>query len=148
MTSTTFLKQYRDTLLELRVMEHQLDISGVTGCPSGATALRYGELLRRTNDSTAASIQQQEGIESAIQALQEKLSHMEAVYGELYRLARNFRERCILRQYYQLCQTDAQVAESLCISTRHANRLRAALLEHLENTSKMSGIVLACPQAS
>lgn len=145
MTNKAFLRKYRDTLLELRVMERQLELSGTTGRPASSSTFRYDGMPRGTNDKTAAAIQQQEGIEAAVRSLREEMAHMQTHYEELLRKARNFRDRCILRQYYQLCQTDAQIAECLCVSTRHANRLRAELLAHLDNTSSMSIPVVACP---
>lgn len=145
MTNKAFLRKYRDTQLELRVMERQLELSGSTGRPASASTFRYDGMPRGTNDKTAAAIQQQEGIEAAVRSLREEMAHMQAYYEELLRKARNFRDRCILRQYYQLCQTDAQIAECLCVSTRHANRLRTELLAHLDNTSSMSIPVVACP---
>lgn len=148
MTNTNFLKAYRDTLQELRVMEHQLEMSGTTGRPAGAGSYHYDGLHRSTNDSTAAAIQQQDGIEAAVTGLRQELAAMQPRFDGLLRWARNYRDRCILRQYYHLCQTDAQIAECLCISTRHANRLRAELLRHLDNMSTMSAAVVACPQAS
>lgn len=148
MTNGAFLKQYRDTLLELRVMERQLELSGTTGRPASASTFRYDGMPRGTNDRTAAAIQQQEGIEAAVRDLREEVAQMQVRYDALMHRARNFRDRCILRQYYQLCQTDAQIAECLCVSTRHANRLRAELLAHLDNTSTMSAPVVACPHAS
>lgn len=148
MTNTAFLKQYRDTLQELRVMEHQLELSGITGRPSGAGSYHYDGLHRSTNDSTAAAIQQQDGLEAAVNDLRQAFAAMQPRFDGLLRLARNYRDRCILRQYYQQCQTDAYIAECLCISTRHANRLRTELLQHLDNLSTMSTAVVACPQAS
>lgn len=148
MTNGAFLKQYRDTLLELRVMERQLELSGTTGRPASASTFRYDGMPRGTNDRTAAAIQQQEGIEAAVHDLQEEVAQMQIRFETLLHRARNFRDRCILRQYYQLGQTDAQIAECLCVSTRHANRLRAELIAHLDNTSSMSTPVVACPNAS
>ncbi|MBQ8314044.1 MAG: hypothetical protein IJX84_12670 [Clostridia bacterium] len=148
MTNATFLKQYRETIQELRVMERQLSLSGTTGRPAGARATRYDSMPRGTNDATSAAIQQQEGLEAAVHALQAELAAMEVRFNTLVTRARNYRERYILRQYYQLCLTDSQIAEYLDISTRHANRLRTELLVHLDNTSTMSGTVVACPSAS
>ena len=148
MSNTAFLKHYRETIQELRVMERQLARSGTTGRPSGATGYRYDSMPRGTNDHTAAAIQQQEGIEAAVHALRAEQAAMEPRYAALLACARNYRDRCILRQYYQLCQTDSQIADSLCVSVRHANRLRSELLAYLDNTSNMSTSVVACPSAS
>lgn len=148
MTNAIFLKQYRETIQELRVMERQLALSGTTGKPAGARAYRYDSMPHGTNDATSAAIQQQDGIEAAVNALRSELAAMEPHYAALFARARNYRDRCILRQYYQLCQTDAQIADSLCVSVRHANRLRAELLAHLDNTSIMSTGVVVCPSAS
>lgn len=148
MTNATFLKTYRDTVQELQVMEHQLEMSGTSGMPAGAGVYQWDSLHRSTNDSTAAAIQQQDGIEAAVNGLRQELARMQPRFDALLRLARNYRDRCILRQYYHLCQTDAYIAECLCISTRHANRLRAELLRHLDNMSVMSAGVVACPHAS
>lgn len=148
MTNSAFLKSYRDTLQELRVMEHQLEMCGITGRPSGASSCHWDSLHRSTNDATAAAIQLQDGIEAAIGDLRQRLAVMERRFDGLVKLSRNYRDRCILRQYYQLSQTDAQIAESLSISTRHANRLRAELLALLDNKSNMSTPVVACPHAS
>ncbi len=148
MTNASFLKQYRDTLQELQVMEHQLEMSGTTGRPAGATGYCFDSLHRSTNDSTAAALQEQEGIEAAVNVLRQTMAAMQPRFDGLMRMARNYRDRCILRQYYLLCQTDAQIAEALCISTRHANRLRAQLLRHLDNMSAMSAGVVACPLAT
>jgi len=148
MTNTAFLKQYRETVQELRVMERQLSLSGTTGRPAGARAYRYDSMPRGTNDATSAAIQQQEGLEAAVCAVKEELAALEPRFNALMALARNFRERYILRQYYQLCLTDSQIAEYLDVSPRHANRLRADLLAHLDNTSAMSAAVGVCPTAS
>ncbi|MBE5804922.1 MAG: hypothetical protein E7316_10485 [Clostridiales bacterium] len=148
MNNAAFLKLYRETWLELRVMERQLAMSGTTGRPRGASTLHYDDMPRGTNDHTAAAIQQQDGIEAAVNDLRAQLDGMEPRYTALLKFARNYRDRCILRQYYQLCQTDAQIADCLCVSVRHANRLRAELLHHLDNVSTMSETVVACPAAS
>ena len=148
MTNSCFLKQYRETQQELRVMERQLALSGTTGRPSGTSVNRCDRMPRGTNDATAAAIQQQEGIEAAVNSLRDELAAMEPRFTSLLSLARNYRERCILRQYYQLCLTDSQIAEFLDFSTRHANRLRAELLVHLDNTSIMSSPVVACPMTT
>ncbi len=148
MNNATFLKQYRETVQELRVMERQLSLSGTTGKPAGARAYRYDSMPHGTNDITSAAIQQQDGLEAAVRALRDELAAMEARFNTLLTRARNYRERYILRQYYQLCLTDSQIAEYLDISTRHANRLRTELLAHLDNTSIMSAAVVVCPSAS
>ena len=148
MNNATFLKQYRETIQELRVMERQLSLSDTTGRPAGARACRYDSMPHGTNDSISAAIQQQEGLEAAVHALQAELATMEERFSTLVARARNYRERYILRQYYQLCLTDSQIAEYLDISTRHANRLRTELLAHLDNTSTMSAAVVVCPSAS
>lgn len=148
MNNATFLKQYRETIQELRVMERQLALSGTTGRPAGARAMRYDSMPYGTNDATSAAIQQQDGLEAAVRALHAELADMEIRFNTLVTRARNYRERYILRQYYQLCLTDSQIAEYLDISTRHANRLRTELLAHLDNTSTMSGAVVVCPSAS
>lgn len=148
MNNATFLKQYRETIQELRVMERQLSLSGTTGRPAGANTSHYDSMPRGTNDVTSAAIQQQEGLEAAVHALREELATMEERFSALITRARNYRDRYILRQYYQLCLTDSQIAEYLDISTRHANRLRTELLAHLDNTSIMSATVVACPSAS
>lgn len=148
MNNATFLKQYRETWLELRVMERQLSLSGTTGKPHGAVHYQFDEMPRGTNDPTSAAIQQQEGIEAAVNDLRSQLESMDARYSFLMKMARNYRERYILRQYYQLCLTDSQIAEYLDVSTRHANRLRAELLAYLDNSSIMSKSVVVCPTAS
>lgn len=129
-------------------MERQLALSGTTGKPAGARAYRYDSMPHGTNDATSAAIQQQEGLEAAVRTLKDDLAVMEVRFNTLLTRARNYRERYILRQYYQLCLTDSQIAEYLDVSPRHANRLRAELLTHLDNTSIMSATVVACPSAS
>jgi len=148
MTNAAFLRQYRESHLELRVMERQLAMSGTTGRPAGAHTYRYDSMPRGTNDATSAAIQQQEGIEAAVHALREEMATMDVRFEALVRRGRNYRDRYILRQYYQLCLTDSQIAEYLDISTRHANRLRTELLAFLDEPSIMSTPVVVCPSAS
>lgn len=148
MTNTAFLKQYRETHLELRVMERQLAMCGTTGRPSGAHSCRYDSISRNTNDVTAAAIQMQDGLEATIADLRSELADMDVRFEGLLRRGRNYRDRYILRQYYQLCLTDSQIAEYLDISTRHANRLRTELLAFLDEPSIMSAPVVVCPTVS
>lgn len=145
MTNAAFLKAYRDLHQELAVMERHLAMCGTTGCPTGVRSSRYDALPRGTNNGTAAAIQHQEGVEAAVQQLRDNLADMDTTFQALLPRARNYRDRCILRQYYQLGQTDAQVAECLCVSVRHANRLRSELLTHLDNPANMSAPVVAGP---
>ncbi len=145
MTNAAFLKQYRETHLELRGMERQLALSGTTGRPAGAHAYRYDSMPRGTNDVTAAAIQQQEGLEAAVADLRKELADMDVRFEALVRRGRNYRDRYILRQYYQQCLTDSQIAEYLDVSTRHANRLRSELLSLLDEPSIMSTPVVVCP---
>lgn len=144
MTDATFLKTYRDMTQELAVLDRQLALCGTTGRPASAASFYYDDIRRSTNDPTAAAIQQQEGIEQARNAKQAELDAMQPRFDSLMKRARNFKERAILWQYYRLCYTDAQIAECLDVSTRHANRLRKELLTYLDDPSNMSAAVVAC----
>lgn len=145
MTAIQFLKQYRDTRLELTVMERHLEQCGITGRPAGYVAMRTDGMPRGTNDRVSAALQAQDGLEAAVSELRSQLDAMEPRFSRMMSAARNYRERCILRQYYQLGHTDAQIADCLGVSVRHANRLRSDMLEHFNNTSMMSTPVVACP---
>lgn len=148
MTNAAFLKQYRESHLELRVLERQLALSGTTGRPAGAHSYHYSSMPRGTNDATSAAIQQQEGLEAAVNDLRAELADMDIRFDALLRRGRNYRDRYILRQYYQQCLTDSQIAEYLDVSTRHANRLRTELLALLDEPSTMSTPVVVCPTPS
>lgn len=140
-----FLKNYRNARLELAAMERHLEQCGLTGRPASARAARYDSMPRGTNDVVSARIQEQDGVEAAVFALREELKPMEAHFQQLLGKARNYRDRCILRQYYQHGQTDSMVADCLGVSIRHANRLRKEMLAHFDNTSTMSKPVVECP---
>ena len=132
MTNAEFLHTYRNMYAELRILEHQLNLCGGDGRPSAADAIDYAKIMRSTNDQAAADRQAFDGVAAEVAALQSQLNSMEPRYEELFRQARNYKERCILRFYYQQGQTDAFVANALVISTRHANRLRQQLLTFLD----------------
>lgn len=145
MYASAFLKDYRNTLLELAAMERLLEQCGVTGCPTGARTSRFDSMPKGTNDFVSARIQEQEGIEASVLALRQDVYTMSPQFQQLMNMARNYRERCILRQYYQMGRTDAFVAECLAISVRHANRLRKEMLSYFDNTATMSVPVVDCP---
>lgn len=138
MTNAAFLKTFRDLRKELLVMEQQLERCGVTGRPSGLRTHGYDNMPRGTNDATAAAIQLQEGLEQMVNQQREQISSMEPHFLQLVKRARNFRDRCILNQYYYLGVSDTDLAEPLCLSVRHVNRLRNDLLTYLDNTPEMS----------
>lgn len=147
MIDAAFLKAYRTARQDMAVMERHLAQCGVTGRPAAVGAYHYDSMPHGTNHATAAAIQYQDGIEAAVQAMRRELADMEPRFQAIMSRARNFRDRSILRQYYQLGQTDAQVADFLCVSVRHANRLRSELLTYLDDTSTMSTPVVVCPSS-
>ena len=135
MLESNFLKNYRNARLELTALERHLEQCGVTGRPSSGRACQYGSMPRGTNDVVSARIQEQDGVEEAILNLRKELTPMEEHFQLLMGKARNYRDRCILRQYYQHGQTDSLVADCLGVSVRHANRLRKEMLAHFDNTT-------------
>lgn len=138
MTDAIFLKTYRATRQELAVLERQLALSGTTGTPMGIIGRRNDGMPRGTNDATAAAIQRMDGLMQQAETIRRSLTEMDTRFNTLTATAWGYRERCILRQYYQLCQTDAQVAECLGVSVRHANRLRSGLIHRLEGNTNSS----------
>lgn len=132
MTDAVFLKTYRSAKQELAVVERQLALSGTTGQPAGMIGVKEAGMSRGTNNATAAAIQRMDGLVEQADAIRRRLAEMDLRFSALMAAAWGYRERCILRQYYQLGQTDAQVAECLGVSVRHANRLRSDLLRRLD----------------
>lgn len=145
MTVSIFLKNYRNARLELSTLERQLDQCGLTGRPAGARTNRFDSMPRGTNDVVAARIQELDGIEAALHDLRLEMQPMDMYFQQLLGHARNYRDRCVLRQYYQQGQTDSVVADCLGVSIRHANRLRQEMLAYFDNTSTMSKPVVECP---
>lgn len=138
MTDVEFLKAYRNARQELSVIERQLALSGTSGRPLGIISRSSDGMPRGTNDATAAAIQRMDGLAQLAESMRSRLLEMDVRFGVLAEAAWGFRERCILQQYYQLGQTDAQVAECLGVSVRHANRLRSCLLRRLDGQANTS----------
>lgn len=132
MTNAEFLLAYREMHDELRALRNYLNLCGGSGCPGSIGSIDYARVISSTNVKAAADCQHYDGVEAEVTALQAKLDAMEPRFQELIQLARNYKERCILRFYYLQGMTDEYTAESLGISARHANRLRHQMLEHLD----------------
>ena len=132
MKASVFLADYREIHRQLRVLESQLEHSGITGRPAGAGSCRTDGPVRRTNHLTAAAIQHEEYLEAVCQSVQQELARMEPRFQQLLDSAWGIRERIILQQYYVQGQTDECIAECLGISARHLCRLRHQMLRRMD----------------
>lgn len=130
MTNAAFLQQYRNAQLEWHTLQRELDRLNTAGRPSAGHGC-VTELLRTTNDHTAALMQQLDGLEAMVEAARLRCEGMAERFARLQAACGDFRSQFILAQYYQRGCTDGQIAVTLRLTPRHVNRLRHALLDRL-----------------
>lgn len=129
MTDLQILESYRATTLEMIAIREQMARTGLTGSPDGIAVQAY-DAHRHTNDRTAAAMQTLDGLDAALQQRMHTLTEIVARFEDI--LARvGSLHAVVLRRYYGLGETDAQVGAALGYSERRINQLRNNVITEL-----------------
>lgn len=128
MTKKELLGAYREAVIELEELRRQLKRVGTDGRPAGARSLQP-DMIRGTNDPSAAAMQLADGLEELLQRREAELAGLSAQVDALLRGIRDFRTYLIIYHYYVLGRTDEQVAHTLSVSRVRALQLRQRYLE-------------------
>ena len=136
MSNAAFLKEYRQVTLETKQVNEMLRRMGHSGTPGHVRGAAYGYRLPGTNDPEAAEIQHQDGLTEELQRLGSRLQEMEPRYQALYKRARHMQERFVMCHYYEMLETDTQIAAAMGVTDRHVRRLRQNLITWLDEDEK------------
>ena len=123
MSALTDLRDYAATMAEIKAIEKQLDRITPTGAPSGLRAIGSS---RGTNDPTSAALQRIEGMETMLQKKREELFRRAQRGERAIELFDDPKARFVMRGYYLLGMSDAQLADMLYRSRSDVQRIRKA----------------------
>ena len=132
MTDLQILEGYRAAVLEMAAIREQISLYGLSGKPCGTNSIRLDGDGCRTNDKTAAIMQILDGLEDA---LHERMRTLEAFMARFERIIATVRDpmtAVVLRRYYGMGETDAQVGVAMGYSERRVNQLRRGVLTELQ----------------
>lgn len=128
MTRKELLTTYRELVIELEELRHQLNRAGTDGRPRGAAASACDRICTGTNDPTAAAIQMMDGLEDMARRKEEELAGLRQPLDELLKSIRDFRTYMVIQHYYVLGRTDEQVARAISMSKSRVNQIRKSYL--------------------
>ena len=132
MTDFQVLEAYRAATLEISAIREQMQRLDLTGQPMGLAGQSLDN-QRHTNHRTAAAMQTLDGLEAALcdrlQALSQIIARFEAIIAS----AAPPIAATVLRRYYGLGETDAQVGSALGYSERRINQMRNDAIAPLQD---------------
>ncbi len=120
--------QYRQTLLEWRAIQDELEALGTDGQPAGIRRQSLEE-KRMTNDASAALRQLAEGLEARAAALQGQLDAMRSEVNALLSGIRCLKTFMAVQRYYLLGETDMTIGVALQLSRQRVCQLRQAFMQ-------------------
>lgn len=130
MTNLEVLEAYRGVVLEMQALEQQLQRYG-SGAPREAVARASDEVQRSTNHQEAAQRQHMDSLERQLLA---RRAYLDGVITQFERVIADVGDATtsyILRGYYALGDSDAQIATVLHCSEKTVNRKRKLCLARL-----------------
>ncbi len=131
MTSLEILTAYRATVQEIDAVNQQLKKCAL---PCGPNALRnqlYDGVAPGTNDPTAAAMQRMDGLEELLMRRRQYLLEIAAGFESIIQSIDHPETAVIIRRYYGLGESDAQVAEAMGKSAKWIMRLRHRFINTL-----------------
>lgn len=131
MTDLQILESYRATCLEMDAIRQQIQRMEISGKPHGMSSQDTSGIGRSTNDKTAAAIQTLDGLEAALEERMQILQKIVARFEKIVASVQMPMGRVVLRRYYGMGETDAQVAAAMGYSERRVNQIRNTAIRHL-----------------
>lgn len=124
------LVSYREKLIDLESLEHQLGMLGSDGRPAGLHGCHAGR-DPVTNMPASAALQVAENIEEMIRRRNEELGELSAQITPALNAIQNIRTAMIVSRYYMFAQTDEQIGRVMNISTCRVNQLRRSYIRSI-----------------
>ena len=132
MTDAEVLRDYRQGMQELRIMERQIARWESEGGPRGCVGTNWSDLPQGTNEPEAARMQQLDGLYQLWGQQREALISLGERFERILMGVHDQRLRLLLRCYYGLGMTDESIAQELHMSVRRINTLRNAYMHMLD----------------
>lgn len=131
MTTLDILTAYRATVQEIAAIDRQLQLCALPNGPAPLENQRYGGIGRNTNEPTAAALQTIDGLEEMLLARRAYLLTIAAAFEGVVQNIADPETAVIIRRYYGLGETDAQVAEAVEKSAMTVYRIRRRFISAL-----------------
>lgn len=122
------LKDYRFTVVSIYAINKQMDMLRIPGEPAGLKAVKPVDAGSGTNDPVHAALQLEDGLREMLEGKMKWLRLQTEVFEKILARVEDASENAILRLYYALGYSDAEIAKELELSRQTVwNRRRAAL---------------------
>ncbi len=128
MSKKELLTTYRNMVIELEELQHQLTRLGSDGRPSAAHSVQTDRIARGTNNPGAAMLQLADGLEAMMCQKKEELAHLGEQINPLLKNIKDYRTYIVIQHYYILAKTDEQVARTISMSKSRVNQIRMEYL--------------------
>lgn len=128
MTKKELLTTYRNMVIELEELQHQLNRLGTDGRPSAGRTVQTEAIARSTNNPGAAVLQLADGLEAMKCQKETELAHLSEQIEALLKDIKDFRTYIVIQHYYVLAKTDEQVARTISMSKSRVNQIRMEYL--------------------
>lgn len=129
MTKKELLTTYRNGVIELEELRHQLSRVGTDGRPNGIRSMQLDRIACGTNDPTAAAMQLADGLEEMLHIRETEQKALAKEVNRLLNGIRDFRTYMVIQHYYVLGKTDEQVARAMSVSRCRVNQIRREYVE-------------------
>ena len=136
MSALNDLREYAIAMHEHIAIARQLTQIRLTGAPSGLKAVGGGS--RGTNDQTTADIQRLDGLEARLDRKLQELQEKSVAGERALELIAYPKARYVMRCFYVLSMSDADIAEELLISRSTVYRMRKATEADLDGMPGMA----------
>lgn len=147
MTVREMLNNCRNALVEIAAIERQIDRLMSTGAPSSGSAggIRREKVKGRDEYTAAAAgtnhpeAAREQAVDGYIAMLERKKEQLEGLLNDVERVLDELadgRARAVLRLYYGVGWSDAQIAEEMDTERQVVQRWRSHAIEYLEITQK------------
>ncbi len=128
MTKRELLTAYREKVISLEELRHQIDRVGTDGRPGGCRISQTDRISTGTNNPMMASIHLAEGLEELAARMETELHALAPQVSELLLDIRDVRTYMVIQHYYVFAETDEQIGLLLAITKSRVNQIRQEYL--------------------
>lgn len=136
MTKRELLENYRLLVIEIETLDRQSKfLNQYIGGPQPIHSIQLTGMPRGTNNPEAAFLQQQDGCDDAIFAIEKKCAELRELVRDFERIMESIPDKLdqlIIRDYYALGMTDPQIARKFSLDNSTVWKRRTRLMNSLD----------------
>ncbi len=124
MTKKELLAAYREKVISLEELRHQIDRAGSDGRPSGCRVSQTDRVSAGTNDPMMASIHLAEGLAELAARMETELHALAPQVSKLLLDIRDVRTYMVIQHYYVFARSDEEIGALLALSRTRVGQIR------------------------